>query len=281
MIEDFKSVPNIIGQINDEQFGKIDCPIISLSGMINYITTPFDADAQAIACENKGKMDPNYKYAGMTAAEIKAQWTAKADESKHYGSLLDSYTEVIFGGNPDEIEMWKMDNGYDYDERLQSNCKGFDEFYETMTKSGFQYVGRELTLYGKTDKGNIIMGRLDCLFYNPNSKVYFIVDWKTTDEIKVEAFGNKKMKGPGYQLGDCDMNKYTTQLHVYKRNLIETYHLTDENHIVVGVCNLRKQQEENGLSYLFYKENFQYDKKLIDDFVDFSINKKEMLKKMK
>ena len=49
---------------------------------------------------------------------------------------------------------------------------------------------------GETDKGNVVIGRIDCLFQHPEQQKFLVVDWKTTDEIKTESWRDRRMKGP-------------------------------------------------------------------------------------
>lgn len=273
-----EEIKSYIKKINDEQFKNVSS-IISVSKMLDFLARKFDAEKQALICEEKGKTDSKYKYAGMTAAEIMEQWSSKAAESMKYGRLLDTYAGLSFKDTSltESLEVWKLDNNFDYDDRLKNNCTGFDEFVADMTAYGYEYVGREMTVYLRTENGNVVTGRLDCLFRNPSNGRFLIVDWKTTDDIKLSGFGNQKFFGPGMDIDDCDMSKYTTQLHIYKEALCNTYGLGKPDDISVAVVNLRKEAEANGRHYLLYKENFQFKSKRLHDFVDFAIKKRALL----
>lgn len=274
-----EEIKSHILEINKRDFSNVSS-IISVTKMLEFLASKFDAEKQAKICAEKGASNPKYKYAGMSAEEIMESWTEKAAESMKYGRLLDAYAGISFKDTDEIMEVWKLDNNFDYDERLKNNCIGFDQFVSDMSAMNFKYVGRELPLYLKTDEGNVVTGRLDCLFYNEQLDAYLIVDWKTTDEIKISGFGNKKFYGPGFDIDDCDMSKYTAQLHVYKEALAKTYGLTSTDKIRVCVCNLRKEEEQTSKrNYLLYKENFQFNSKRIADFVDFAIKKREAIKR--
>lgn len=282
-----------IETVNKERFSDLNGRnIISVTKLQDYVTTPFDKEKQAKLCEEKGQKDPNYKYAGKTADEIIKMWEDKAAESIMYGNLLDEYTEQRLEKDPTSLELWKLDNNFENDVRLRNNCLGFDEFYAEITSYGYEVVGREIPVYlqtpstvgdlpfdNQTEEGNnVVVGRIDCLFHNPVSGKYLIVDWKTTDEIKTEAFAARKMKGPANQWQDCDMAKYTIQLHMYKTALAHTYGLASLDKIVVVVCNLRKEQDPATTNhYILYKQNFDYNDALIYQVVDFSIKKRALL----
>lgn len=272
-----------IERVNEERFATIEGRHpISVSNIQTFISEEFDKEATAKKCEEKGRTNPNYKYAGMTAQQIIDMWEAKAEESKRYGRLLDEYTDFRLNNKNDELELWKLDNNFDYDERLKANCTGFEEFYRDVQSYGFQYVGRELTVYGESAEGNIVVGRIDCLFQNPATGKLFIVDWKTTDEIKTSSFG-KKMKGAAFMFDDCDHSKYTIQVQVYKYDIVNTYHLATEENVNCCIVNLLKQRDAtlNNALYKIFKEARPFDGSVISNIVDFSVKKRALIRQHK
>lgn len=269
-----------IEQTNAAQFEALDGrQIISVSSVKEYIKTPFDKEKVAATCAVKGAENPDYKYAGMTAEEIIASWEAKADESKRYGTMLDEYTEKVFGGDQQELDIWKLDNNFDYDARLSANCRGFDEFWNDLQAYGYEYVGREIKVYGQTQSGNnVVTGRIDCLFRHKINGKLFVVDWKTSEEIKTSSFG-KKMKGPAFLYDDCELGEYTFQIQVYKNNLVYTYRLDTEENVNCCIVNLlRSADAKTGKYYKIYGECLPFSHKTIDDIVDFAIKKRELMK---
>lgn len=253
---------------------------VSVSKLCNeYIKKKFDEELQAEICAKKGLNDQNYKYASMDATQILETWHVKSSESKRYGSLLDDYAGMNLNNETDKLELWKLDNGYEYDDRLKSICKGFDDFYNyILTKTNYRYVARELPLYCKTPKDGLINGRFDCLFYDENTDAYIIIDWKTTDGITTSSKYGKKLQGPAYMLDECDMNTYTIQLHIYKKALVETYGLSSYDKISVYVCNLLKQSTEQGLNFKLFKQNFDFDVNRLNSFIDFGNQKFKLMK---
>lgn len=284
-----------IAEVNQSRFSALENrKIISVSKIEEYISEPFNAKQQAEACAKKGMEDSKYKYAGMTAEEIIRQWNDKAEESKRYGKLLDDYAGMRLNKQDTELEIWKLDNNFEFDDRLKNICLGFDQFYEDITKYDFEFVGRELTLYGEClpdnampfddgmNENNIVVGRLDCLWKNKKSNKFLIVDWKTTDVIKCSSFRGKTMKGPAFHWEDCDMSKYTFQVHIYKNDLLNTYQITDKpENISVCICNLLKgPDEENGKNYRLYKENFNFNGDVLNQVVNFAIMKRSLMNKI-
>ena len=288
-----------IQEINERDFSNLNGrSIISLSKVVEFVSEKFDKEKTAKACEEKGKKDPNYKYAGMTAEEIIASWEEKADESKMYGSLLDEYTEQFFSGNSGAVEIWKLDHNWEYDSRLRNTCMGFEEFYKDISVYGFEYVGREITVYGECVPEqpddmpfdsevygevipDVVVGRIDCLFRNKNNGKFLIVDWKTTDEIKTSSYGHKKLKGPAYQYDDCDISKYIIQVQTYKNDLVKTYKLANPDEIAVCICNLRRTPDTyTGKRYQLYKENVAFNSATLDKIVNFAIKKRSLMSKV-
>lgn len=264
-------------ELNENYKTKINHPL-SVSKLLEYISHPFDDVGTAERCAKKGENDPNYKYYKMSADEILAAWKAKADESKRYGSLLDDYAGMRLNESK-ELELWKLDNNFEYDKRLNSNCKGFDEFFEVIsTKTNYKYVSREMSLYITSKSGNTIKGRFDCLFYDETTNSYIIIDWKTTDDIPLKNNYGTKLLGPAYTLDECDANKYTLQLQFYKKALSENYSLTSPDKISVYVCNVLKEPDPiTGKYYKLIKQNFEYNSELLDQLIDFANNKHKLL----
>ena len=46
--------------------------------------------------------------------------------------------------------IWKLDNNYNYDDRLKGNCLGLDEFINEFKQYGFEYVCRDMPMYYQT-----------------------------------------------------------------------------------------------------------------------------------
>lgn len=257
--------------------------VCSVSALCSHIKQPFDEIAAATKCAESGKNNSYYKYYNMSVEDILKLWKEKSDTSKKYGALLDSYTGFITEPkSDDEFMVWKLDNNFEDDARLHNTCMGFDQFYSWITTAtNYVFVGREIPMYINPNTEYKISGRLDALFYDPNNDAYIIFDYKTTDHISTGSAYRKKMNGPAYMLDDCDMNAYTVQLHLYKKALVETYHLTEYNKISVYVCNLLKEPNDKGLFYKLYPQNFKFDLELLNKIINFAVLKNKLLIKDK
>lgn len=244
----------------------------SVSKLCAYIKPEFDEIKVATACAAKGQNNPDYKYYNMSVEQILDLWHEKSDTSKKYGSLFDEYTYFISNNlkQTEQFQEWMIKNNFNTDERLKNNCTGFDQFYAKLTSTtNYIYVDSEIPMYTCTPEGNKITGRLDALFYDPNTNGFIIIDYKTTDNISTSSDYNKKLNGPLYMLDDCDMNPYTVQLHVYKKALVETYKLCPYENISVYICNALREPDENNRLYKLIPQNFKFDINLLNKCINF------------
>ena len=176
---------------------------LSVSKLCNlYIKEPFDELGIAEQCARKGELDPNYKYANMSVDDILNQWHEKSEKSKLYGRLLDDFSGMILENETEKLEQWKIIKDYNNDKLLFTLCQGFLQFYEfILSKTNYKYIGREIPLYLETPNGSKINGRLDNLFYDENTNGFIIIDYKTTENIKLNSYNGKKLLDQAIDLG--------------------------------------------------------------------------------
>lgn len=254
-----------IKNVNSEKFPK-GVKTISVSNVIGRLHEKFDKEGQAARCFEKYYDDQTSKYFHMTTEDILAQWEAKATESKKYGIMSDNYIEFRTQGHteferPDFLKLHNIDENEVrplINKPLKNAFDGFDQFYNTLTGmntpvSKYSYLTRELTLYYKVGD-TIVKGRFDALFqhtFNGEPTQLILIDWKTNEEISTSSFGNKMMYGPCYNLQDCNFNHYSMQLQIYKKALLEIYHIEDfiggNNPFAIStyIVQLGKLQEQN------------------------------------
>lgn len=272
-----QEIEKIIKNKNKSLYNTFNIKPLSVSKCLTYVKPEFDQQAKAESCSQKGFNDPNSQYYQKTPDDIIKMWTDKSDTSKHYGSLLDDYIGMILNKLDKELAIWKLDHGFDYDDRLQNICKGFDQFYTLLSSNtDYQYVTRELSMYILSqDTQNPIVGRFDCLFYSQSLNKFMIVDWKTTEKIpSSSSFG--KMLGPCFKLDDCKHNEYTIQTHFYKKALNETYSIADYNNIDCYICQMLQTPDNNGKNFFLHKENFAFDTKLLNKIIDHGFKKMQI-----
>lgn len=263
---------------NKEIEASLQGKTMSVSKLIDYMHKEFDREGVAKKCYDKGFNDPESKYYKMEVKQIIESWENKAAESRMYGSLIDNYIGTYLN-TPDDIEMWKLDNNYDYDPRIHGLCEGFNQFYNViLEKTDYKYVCREEKMFIKCNKtGEWINGRFDCLFYSEKLNKYLVIDWKTNGELSRE---NKweKMFGPLYDKDACDLNSYTVQIQMYKKALSEVYEIASSENIDVYICQFSIDPNETGTHFILHKQGFDYDTKLLDNIIEFAYKKSRISK---
>ena len=256
---------------------------VSISNALDMLFTPFDTEGVAQNTYNKHFNNPQSEYYQMTVKQIMEAWSNKGAESCRYGSLLDDYIGAILTGTENDVKLFKLDNGYDFDERLHGLCDSFDNFYSVMSKSGdTEFIDREKYLYLKvkdSENNDIYMyGRFDALFRNKRTGKYILIDWKSSGTIdKVPTKWTKKMLGPLFKYPQLNWYRYTLQLYFYKQALIESGYVpsdTKPEDIVVMIVNLPgKEIPECGQNYQIHQGAIPYDPNLQNEFYKFAIQK--------
>ena len=263
-------------------------PTISISNVLDTLERPFDRDAVAEKTFNKHYNNPKSEYYHMTIEQIIDKWSAKGAESCRYGSMLDDYIGTILTGNDNDLKLFKLNNAYDYDERLHGLCDSFDNFYSLMMKSGdMVFVDRERDVYLKTkilnpvtnnEEDYYIKGRFDALFFNRRTHKWVIIDWKSSGSIdKTPNRWTEKFLGPMFKWPALNYYRYTNQLHFYKKALLENYLPigTSADDVVVMIINLPgKVIQESNQNYMTHLAGMTYDPILLDSIFQFAIAKK-------
>ena len=262
---------------------------LSISNALNMLLTPFDSEGVSQKVYENHYDNPQSEYYHMTAEQIHEAWSAKGATSTHYGSLLDDYIGCILTGNENDLRLFKLDNGYDYDERLHGLCDSFDNFYSVLSKSGdTEFIDREKYLYLKVknpfhnEEGQneymYMYGRFDALFRNKRTGKYILIDWKSSGTVdKVADKWTKKMLGPMFKYPQLNWYQYTLQLYFYKQALLNSGYLpegTSPDDIVVMIVNLPgKIIEGCGQNYQIHQGAIPYNETELNNFYEFAIKK--------
>ena len=269
---------------------------ISISSVLGYLTHPFERDKVVEATYNKHHDNPESQYYQKTKEEIIEMWESKGAESCRYGSMLDDYIGIRLTGTESDLRLFKLDNGYDYDERLKGLCDSFDNFYSILSKSGDTvFVDREKEIYVKAKNPNFgeegeneymyVRGRFDALFYNKRTKKWIIIDWKSSGSIdRIASKWTKKLLGPMFAYPELNYYTYTGQLHFYKKGLVESNYIPGITYddVVVMIVNLPgKMIDEVNNNFQTHKEAFTFNSKLMDSIFDFAIQKDYLERKQK
>lgn len=257
---------------------------ISLTDVVNMISSPFDQEAVVEKTYNKHHDNPESEYYQMTKEQILENWSEKGAKSRMYGQLLDNYIGITYESkDPDtDLELYKLDNNYDYDERLKGIINSFTHCKEDFLNK-LQFVDREVSVYYKVDENNYVVGRLDALFINPDNNKWCIIDWKSSGKIdKQRSPWTKNLLGPANMLPELNWYTYTLQTFFYKCALLNHYlpEGTNEDDVKTLVIDLPGHQiQGKNIDYDICTPAFKYDKELLDKIFNFAIKKKLLLKR--
>lgn len=270
-------------------------PTISISQLLDMLSKPFDQDGVATRTFEKHFNDPSSKYYKKTKDEILRMWGEKGQESMRYGSLLDDYIGARLTKTDDEVRLYKLNNNYDYDERLRGLCDSFDHFYDVLNKSGdTKFVDREQQVYYTMSVPNPdnhneqitynLRGRFDALFYNKRTNKWIVIDWKSSGTIDTRRTPwTENLLGPMNKYPALNWYTYTTQLYFYKKVLIEREYLpkgTLYDDVMVMIVNLPgKTIKEYGKDWNIFKPAYEFDTDLMNKLFRFGIEKDYIIKK--
>lgn len=279
-------------------------PSVSISAAISMLATPKDQEAMLENTYNKHYNNPASEYYHLSKEEIKQIWENKGAASRHYGSLLDDYIGIKLTGTDDDLELYKLDNDYDGDDRLKGLVSSFDNFYSRLMQSGdMEFVTREQTVYyqlanpqyesliGQSlDFANepkklpfCIKGRFDALFKNKKSGKWVIIDWKSSKSIE-SSNQWQKLLGPAKLLDDCSHNTYTIQGYFYKTALLDGYlpegtTADDVEFLIVQLPGFVIPGTSD--NFKIWRPAFKYDKSFMDKLFEFARKKQELINKTK
>lgn len=181
---------------------------VSSTGFYHLFTPHFDADKTIKKMMNSPKW-PQNKYYGMTAQEIKQQWSSSGKEASEAGTAMHLAIEMFHNGAEDLIEPsiketpeWKYFMNY-------WNDHGYDlEPYRT-----------EWEVWSKEFK---LAGSIDMIYRKKSDGTFVIYDWKRSKDIKTSNdFEN--CYPPVDHLPNCNYWHYSLQLNIYKW-FLETYY---------------------------------------------------------
>ena len=252
---------------------------LSISATLGLIAKPADQEKMLENTYNKHYNNPDSEYFHMSKDEIKAVWEAKGAASRQYGSLLDDYIGIKLTGTDADLEMYKLDNDIDGDERLKGLISSFENFWSVLSKSGdMEFIAREKTIYYRIGD-TYIKGRFDALFRNKRTGKWVIIDWKSSKSVD---YSNKweKLLGPAKIYDNCNWVTYTMQGYFYKTALIYSEYLpegTTEDDVEFLIVQLPGFVIDEGKDFKIHKPAFKYDKTFMDKLFDFAIRKNMIL----
>lgn len=121
----------------------------------------------------------------------------------------DGLNHMLIKEGCDDIDNKKIE----YKETMRFMVRNFLEFYQWYNE--FFYCMKSEFAIG--DEDSKICGTIDNLSYNKKTNNLVIFDYKTNQSIKTKGFNGKTLLDGLSHLQDCELSKYSLQLHIYKR----------------------------------------------------------------
>ena len=185
---------------------------ISVTGVVERAAGSFDAEAKIREWEERGRFPPKYK--GMTGEEILESWRVNGADKAQKGNVMHAAFEVF------------MNTGYASQiPQLEREMLYFKAFWKKeVEERGLIPWRAEPRVF--TDPEHIsLAGSVDALFWDPESELYVLMDWKRSQEIPCTAKGRfGYFKHPAFRRFEkVKMNKYSLQLNIY-RYILEKYY---------------------------------------------------------
>ena len=180
----------------------------------------------------------NPKY---TPAYFKLKWEKEAKKGQDRGSLVHLVSEQRLY-NKESLE----DFNFDLDiknlavKAINQACRFVENNKNLIPVKTELIVG---------DEKAKVAGQCDALLYDISSGEYVLLDWKTDKKLlKTNPF--QSFKPPLNHLDDCEYNKYSLQLSMYKYFLEENADIEIAKSIIVHVNEDNKDYTIHTLPYL-------------------------------
>ena len=150
--------------VNDSSEGWTSC-----TGFLHIFFPHFDANA-TIQKMMKSKNWPQSKYYGMTANQIKAQWSASGKEASEAGTAM-------------HLGIEQYHNGKTPDASIQSSIewKYFQNFWKDHG-STLEPYRTEWEVWSEEHK---LAGSIDMIYRKKTDGTFVIYDWKRSKDIKM------------------------------------------------------------------------------------------------
>lgn len=147
---------------------------------------------------------------------MKLSWANIARIGVTRGSAMHDYNENLWRGK-------KMHN--EFDNKFEQSHTGVDEYEYKMSiyklrmfSDNFYNDHKEYLIpisleQVVSDDELLIAGQIDCLFFDLRDNEYYLYDYKTDKKIETSNYFGKFKK---LNLDDCNYNKYSLQVYLYK-----------------------------------------------------------------
>jgi hypothetical protein len=183
----------------------------SCTGFLHAFFPHFDPDS-TIRKMMKSPKWPQSKYYGMTAEEIKTQWSNSGKDASEAGTAMHLGIEMFHNGAEHLIDpAVKNTAEWRYFQNYWRECGEDLEPYRT-----------EWEVWSEEHK---LAGSIDMIYRRKSDGKFIIYDWKRSKDIKT-ANDFETGYPPLNHLPNCNYWHYTLQLNVY-RWFLQTFHGLD------------------------------------------------------
>lgn len=206
----------------------------NVSALIKSVTPPFDAPAVATRVAAKR---------GTTPAEILAEWDQKRQAGLDLGNAVHEYIQQALASGQAADDPFLALN------HRPPQCDQFDRLWAKLEPHN-QVIKIEWII-GDAELG--LAGTADCLLLNHKTGQFHLFDWKTNSKFRLDNPWQNLLP-PFDDLNDCDWNKYSLQISLYRliieRNLGlpmgHSYicHLRPDDHELHQALDLREECEK-------------------------------------
>ena len=236
----------------------------SVTTLVHAQFPKFDADAVIAKIMRSKNWAPGNKYWGLTAEEIKAQWTSSGSAAASSGTNLHEQIETFMNDSRFQFEYTHKElfQEYEmiekYDHRLENRGSEWAFFIQFVKDHPHLKPYRtEWTIYHEDAK---IAGSIDMVYENADGSLE-IYDWKRCKEITSVNGWNETATNPLIKhLPATNFWQYSLQLNTYRKILEEKY-----GKRVTKLCLVRIHPDS--LGYELLDAPF-LDKELSDLFVE-------------
>ena len=205
----------------------------SVSKLVKSVTPEFDSEYWS-----KKKA----KERGISQAEILAEWDAKGKRTIALGNEVHAYIEKILSGDESD-----QDNPFLALNQKPIQCQVFDDFWEAATNMMTPIAVEYVVAHQKYNYA----GTADALMETAEGEIN-LWDWKTGSKFNT---ANKfaTLHPPFDDLDDCELNKYSLQISLYRlaiehalgREIGDSYivYLAESGYTIHKALDLRERAE--------------------------------------
>ena len=197
----------------------------SVTTLVHGQFPKFDADAVIAKIMKSKSWVPGHKYWGLTAEEIKAQWTSSGSAAANSGTNLHEQIETFMNDTRFKFDYShnELFQEYEIAEKYDHVERGIEwDFFIQFVKDHphLKPYRTEWTIYHEDAK---IAGSVDMVYENPDGTLE-IYDWKRCKEITSVNGWNETATNPLIKhLPATNFWQYSLQLNTYRKILEDKY----------------------------------------------------------